>query len=314
MEKASEIYLKQKQKRTTWQDYKKHKSLILMALPLLIYFAIFHYGPIYGLLIAFKDFYPTKGILASDWVGLEHFKTMFQGLYFWPVLKNTLINSSYNLIFGFPAPILLAILLNEVSNRRFKKVIQTVTYFPHFISWVVLAGIVYEMLSPSRGPINILLSWLGFEPIFFVANVRWFRTVLVGSNIWKEIGWGSIIYLAAITNIDPTLYEVAKIDGANRLQRIFYITLPGIANVVVIMLIFAVGKIINDNFDQIFNLMNNQVMQVADVISTYTYREGIKEMNYGYATAVGLFKNTISFIFVMGANWLAQKMGQETLF
>ena len=285
-----------------------------MALPLLIYFAIFHYGPIYGLLIAFKDFYPTKGILASDWVGLEHFKQMFQGLYFWPVLKNTLINSSYNLIFGFPAPILLAILLNEVSNRRFKKVIQTVTYFPHFISWVVLAGIVYEMLSPSRGPINILLSWLGFEPIFFVANVRWFRTVLVGSNIWKEIGWGSIIYLAAITNIDPTLYEVAKIDGANRLQRIFYITLPGIANVVVIMLIFAVGKIINDNFDQIFNLMNNQVMQVADVISTYTYREGIKEMNYGYATAVGLFKNTISFIFVMGANWLAQKMGQETLF
>lgn len=314
MEKASEIYLKQKQKRTTWQDYKKHKSLILMALPLLIYFAIFHYGPIYGLLIAFKDFYPTKGILASDWVGLEHFKTMFQGLYFWPVLKNTLINSSYNLIFGFPAPILLAILLNEVSNRRFKKVIQTVTYFPHFISWVVLAGIVYEMLSPSRGPINILLSWLGFEPIFFVANVKWFRTVLVGSNIWKEIGWGSIIYLAAITNIDPTLYEVAKIDGANRLQRIFYITLPGIANVVVIMLIFAVGKIINDNFDQIFNLMNNQVMQVADVISTYTYREGIKEMNYGYATAVGLFKNTISFVFVMGANWLAQKMGQETLF
>ena len=314
MEKASEIYLKQKQKRTTWQDYKKHKSLILMALPLLIYFAIFHYGPIYGLLIAFKDFYPTKGILARDWVGLEHFKQMFQGLYFWPVLKNTLINSSYNLIFGFPAPIILAILLNEVSSRRFKKVIQTVTYFPHFISWVVLAGIVYEMLSPSRGPINILLSWLGFEPIFFVANVKWFRTVLVGSNIWKEIGWGSIIYLAAITNIDPTLYEVAKIDGANRLQRIFYITLPGIANVVVIMLIFAVGKIINDNFDQIFNLMNNQVMQVADVISTYTYREGIKEMNYGYATAVGLFKNTISFVFVMGANWLAQKMGQETLF
>ena len=312
MEKASEIYLKQK--RTTWQDYKKHKSLILMALPLLIYFAIFHYGPIYGLLIAFKDFYPTKGILASDWVGLEHFKTMFQGLYFWPVLKNTLINSSYNLIFGFPAPILLAILLNEVSNRRFKKVIQTVTYFPHFISWVVLAGIVYEMLSPSRGPINILLSWLGFEPIFFVANVKWFRTVLVGSNIWKEIGWGSIIYLAAITNIDPTLYEVAKIDGANRLQRIWYITLPSIANVVVIMLIFAVGKIINDNFDQIFNLMNNQVMQVADVISTYTYREGIQNLNYGYATAVGLFKNTISFIFVMGANWLAQKMCQETLF
>ena len=314
MEKASQIHLKQKPHRTTWQDYKKHKALILMALPLFLYFAIFHYGPIYGLLIAFKDFYPTKGIWASDWVGLEHFKTMFQGLYFWPVLKNTLINSTYNLIFGFPAPIILAILLNEVANQRFKKVIQTVTYFPHFISWVVLAGIVYEMLSPSRGPINILLSGMGFEPIFFVANVKWFRTVLVGSNIWKEIGWGSIIYLAAITNIDPTLYEVAKIDGANRLQRILYITLPGIANVVVIMLIFAVGKIINDNFDQIFNLMNNQVMQVADVISTYTYREGIKEMNYGYATAVGLFKNTISFVFVMGANWLAQKMGQETLF
>ncbi|RRD96085.1 sugar ABC transporter permease [Clostridiales bacterium COT073_COT-073] len=301
-------------KKTTWHDYKKHSTLFIMAMPLFLYFFIFHYGPIYGLLIAFKEYYPLKGIWASDWVGFEHFKTMFQGIYFIPVLKNTLINSLYNLIFGFPAPIILAILLNEVSNRRFKKVIQTVTYFPHFISWVVLAGIVYEMLSPSRGPINILLTMLGFEPIFFVADVKWFRTVLVGSNIWKEIGWGSIIYLAAITNIDPTLYEVAKIDGASRLQRIFYITLPGIANVVIIMLIFAVGKIINDNFDQIFNLMNNRVMEVADVISTYTYREGIKEMNYGYATAVGLFKNTISFTLVMGANWLAKKMGQETLF
>lgn len=305
---------KLKIKRTTWNDYRKNSGLFLMAMPLFLYFLVFHYGPIYGLLIAFKDYFPLKGIWESDWVGFEHFKTMFQGIYFIPVLKNTLINSLYNLIFGFPAPIILAILLNEVSSRKFKKVIQTVTYFPHFISWVVLAGIVYEMLSPSRGPINILLTTLGFEPIFFVADVKWFRSVLVGSNIWKEIGWGSIIYLAAITNIDPTLYEVAKIDGASRLQRILYITLPGIANVVIIMLIFAVGKIINDNFDQIFNLMNNNVMKVADVISTYTYREGIKEMNYGYATAVGLFKNIISFTLVMSANWLAKKMGQETLF
>lgn len=300
--------------RYTLKRYKKTKGLFLMFLPVFIYFAVFHYGPMYGLVIAFKDFYPRLGIRASEWVGLEHFRTMFGGLYFLPVLKNTLLISFYNLIFGFPAPIILALLLNEVRQRYFKKTIQTITYFPHFISWVVLAGIVYEVLSPSRGPVNMLITSLGFEPIFFVADVKWFRTVLVGSAIWKNVGWGSIIYLAAITNIDPELYQVAKIDGANRLQRIWYITLPSILNVVVIMFIFAVGKIINDNFDQVYNLMNNKVMDVADVISTYTYREGLKRMNYSYATAVGLFKNIVSFTLVMGANRIAKRMNQETLF
>lgn len=301
-------------KNSILKEYVKYKYLFIMLIPIIIYFIVFHYGPMYGLLLAFKDYQPFIGFSKSEWVGLSHFKDMMGGLYFLPVLKNTIIISLYNLIWGFPAPIILAVLLNEVSNRKFKRTVQTITYFPHFISWVVMAGIVYEVLSPSRGLFNIILQSFGADPIFFVADPKWFRTVLVGSNIWKNIGWSSIIYLAAITNINPELYQVADIDGASRLQKIKYITLPSISNVVVIMFIFAVGKIINDNFDQIYNMMNAKVMGVADVISTYTYRAGLADMNYSYATAVGLFKNVISFSLVMMANNIAKKLKQETLF
>lgn len=261
----------------------------------------------YGIIMAFKDYYPTLGLSGSEWVGLKHFKTLFTGLYFLPVLKNTIIISIYKLIFGFPAPIILALILNEIKNQRFKKVTQTISYLPHFLSWVIVAGVFIEFLSPSRGLINYVIQALGFEPIYFVTETEWFRTILVGTGIWKGIGWSSIIYLAAISGVDPQLYEVAEIDGAGRLRKIWSITIPTIIPVIIIMLIFASGKIIDDNFQQIYNFLNPKVLSVGDVIETYTYEQGLKDMKYSYATAVGIFKNIISFSLVMFTNYIARK-------
>ncbi|RAV01414.1 sugar ABC transporter permease [Paenibacillus sp. YN15] len=295
------------------REYVKHKYLFLLLLPLLVYYAVFHYAPMYGIMLAFKDFYPLKGIAGSPWVGLEHFTMLFTGLDFLPVLKNTLIISFYKLFFGFPAPIILCLIINEVRHTFFKKAVQTVTYLPHFISWVVLAGFLIELLSPSRGPINILLQLLGIDPIFFIADVNWFRGVIVASSIWREVGWQSIIYLAAVAGINTELYDVANMDGAGRLQRIWYITIPSITPVIIIMFIFATGSIIQDDFDQIYNLLNAKVLSVGDVISTYTYREGLVNMNFGYATAVGLFKNVVAFTLVMNANFIARKFSNYAI-
>lgn len=289
---------------------REYTGYYLMLVPIILFYIIFRYGPMYGIIIAFKDFYPLKGFMGSEWVGLKHFKTMFEGLYFLPVLKNTLIISTYKLIFGFPAPIILALIFNEIKSKPFKKVTQTISYLPHFLSWVVVSGLVVEMLSPSRGPINYIIESLGFEPIFFMGDAKYFRSILVASGIWRGIGWGSIIYLAAISNIDPQLYEAAQIDGATRLQRIRFITLPSLAPVVTIMLIFAVGGIIKDNFDQVYNLLNLQVMSVGDVISTYTYEQGLVQMQYSYSTAVSLFKNIVSFSMVFGANAVAKRISE----
>ncbi|NCA98500.1 MAG: sugar ABC transporter permease [Clostridia bacterium] len=294
-------------------QYVKYRSFFLMLIPVFAYFGLFHYGPMYGIVIAFKDFYPLKGIMGSPWAGLEHFQEIFDSLFFKAVLKNTLIISFSKLIFGFPAPILLAILLNEVRNLRYKKLVQSVTYLPHFISWVVLAGMVIELFSPSRGPINIVLQNLNLEPIFFIAEPDWFRKIVVGSGIWRELGWSSIIYLAAITGIDPELYDVAELDGAGRFRKIINITLPCMAPVIIIMFIFATGSIINDDFDQTFNLLNSKVMDVGDVLSTYTFREGLQRMNYSYATAVGLFKNIVAFSLVMLTNAIAKRTSDYSI-
>lgn len=302
-----------KNNKGLWYEYKKCKYLFMLLFPVLLYFAIFHYGPMYGVIIAFKEFYPIKGVLGSEWVGFENFEKLFTGLYFLPVLKNTLLISFYKLIFGFPAPIILALMLNEVKNHKFKKSVQTFTYLPHFISWVVLAGIVIEVLSPSRGLVNYIIQLFGGEPIFFVGDERYFRTVLVGSSIWREVGWQSVIYLAAITGVNPELYDVAEIDGAGRLRKIWSITMPAIIPIIIIMFIFASGSIINDDFDQIYNLLNAKVLSVGEVISTYTYREGLQQMNYSYATAVGLFKNIIALILVTSTNFLARKLNGTSL-
>lgn len=298
---------KYKKKKSFLQEYIRYRYFIIMLFPVLIYYGIFQYGPMYGIIVAFKDFYPLRGILGSPWAGLKHFEELFNSLFFITVLKNTLVISFYKLLFGFPAPILLALLLNEVRHLKFKKAVQSITYLPHFISWVVLAGLVIEMLSPTRGPINIILQNMGLDPVYFIAEPAWFRSVLVSSGIWREVGWSSIIYLAAITNVDPEMYDVAELDGAGRFRKIWNITLPAIAPVVVIMFIFATGSIINDDFDQIYNLLNAKVMGVGDVISTYTFREGLQRMNYSYASAVGVFKNIVAFTLVIITNTIARK-------
>lgn len=300
-------------KKNVLVQYWRCRYLFLLFLPVTIYFVIFHYIPMYGVQIAFKDFFPAMGIWGSKWVGLKHFDKLFHGMYFWPALRNTLIISFGKLIFGFPAPIILSLMLNEVRHSTYKKTVQTVTYLPHFISWVVLASIVTEVLSPSRGVVNYVLQALGMDPIFFVGSKQWFRPVIIGSAMWRDTGWQTVVFLAAITGIDTQLYEAAEVDGAGRFQRILHITLPGIIPTIVIMFIFAVGGIIADDFDQIYNLLNAQVMEVGEVIGTYTYRVGIQQMDYSYATAVGLFRNVVALLLVTITNGVSRKLSGNSL-
>ncbi|WP_245954371.1 ABC transporter permease [Paenibacillus flagellatus] len=297
----------------SFRAYWKYKYLTLLFLPAAIYYVVFHYVPIYGVLIAFKNYKFSLGILGSPWVGLDHFRDLFASGGIWPVFRNTVIISFYKLVFGFPAPIAFAILLNEIRLAVFKKAVQTISYFPHFLSWVVLGGLAMQFLSPSIGPVNIVLQAFGLQPIYFLADAGWFRSVLVATDIWKELGWGTIVYLAAITGVNPELHEAATVDGANRYHRIRFITLPAMAPVITIMLIFAIGRLINDDFDQVFNLYNPAVMEVGDVLSTYTYRMGLVNMEYSFATAVGLFKNVIAFALVLTANAAAKKFSEYGL-
>lgn len=292
----------------TLYRYWKYKYLVILLLPGIIYFIIFKYLPIYGLVLAFKDYKFLDGIMGSPWAGLKHFREMFALQSFWEVFRNTVVISFYHLIFGFPAPIIFALLLNEIRNVYYKKVVQTISYLPHFVSWVILGGLFMQFLSPSIGPINILIKSFGGAPIYFLADPKWFRGVLVVTEMWKSLGWGSIVYLAALSAIDPTLYEVASIDGAGRWKKMIHITIPSMVPVITIMLILNVGKLVNDNFDQVFNLYNPAVYKVADVIGTYTYRMGLEGMRYSFSTAVGLFRNVISFSLLLIANKISKSI------
>lgn len=286
--------------------YRKYAALSLMMLPVIIYYIVFHYAPMYGVIIAFKNYSFSRGIIGSPWAGLANFKRMFASASFFEVFRNTLLISFYKLITGFPAPVVFAILLNELKNAKFKKTVQTISYLPHFLSWVILGGMFIQLLALS-GPVNIMLSKLGISPVYFLGDVKYFRSVLVVTSLWKSIGWGSIIYLAALTGIDPQLYEAAKIDGAGKFKQILHVTLPALVPVITIMFIFSVGSIINDDFDQIFNLYNEAVYSVGDVISTYNYRIGLLNSEYSYSTAVGLFKNVISVVLIVSTNFIAKK-------
>jgi len=294
-------------KKKTLVLYKQNRSLFIMFLIPLSYYVIFQYGPMYGIIIAFKDYRFLDGMMGSPWVGLEHFKYAFGLSKFWAVLRNTIIISFLRLAFGFPAPIILALLLNELRTGAFKKVTQTIFYLPHFLSWVVLGGVLMTFLSPSSGAVNGVIKLFGGDPIFFLGNKEWFRFILISTSVWKNIGWGTIIYLAALSGIDPQLYEAARIDGAGRFKQVIHITLPSLAPVITITFIFAVGRLITDDFDQIFNLYNAAVYSVGDVLSTYVYRIGLEGMRYGFATAVELFKNVIAFSLIVGTNYLARK-------
>lgn len=292
------------------KQWYKYKILYLMLLPGMLYYLTFNYLPMYGITLAFKDFYIMEGILGSPWVGFKHFQDLFADPYFYSVLKNTIVISLYKLVFGFPVPILFALLLSEITNMKFKKAVQTVSYLPHFISWVVLGGIFFSIFS-LEGPVNGIVRLFGGDPVLFLADPTYFRTVVVVTSIFQGFGWGSIIYFAAISGIDPQLYEAAIMDGAGRFKRMFYISIPMLFPVIAIMLILSMSGILDAGFDQIFNMYNVQVYSVADIIDTYVYRQGLIDMNYSRATAIGLFKSVVALILIVIVNKIVKMMGQE---
>lgn len=293
--------------------YARYPELCLMLLPVIAYFIIFKYIPMGGIIIAFKDYRIVEGMLGSRWIGFANFREVFHTLTFTRSVRNTLIISVLKLAIGFPAPIILALLLNEVRHPGYKKVVQTISYLPHFLSWVIMAGILEQLLSPNNGAVNALLTALTGvkKSIYFLGDNHYFRGTVVVTDVWKGIGWGSIIYLATIASIDPALYEAAICDGANRRQRTWYITLPSILPTITVMLILNLGSILDAGFDQILNLYNSAVYETGDIIDTYVYRYGIGDMKYDISTAVGLFKNIIGFILVIFTNFVAKKIGGD---
>lgn len=287
--------------------------LYLLLLFSFVPLVVFHYAPLYGILIAFKDFRVPEGILGSPWNNFKHFRWLFTDPFFLRVLWNTFYLSILRMVFAFPAPILLALLLNEVRSPTYKKVIQSVSYLPHFISWVILGGIIIEILSPQRGILAYVFTLLGRKPPNLLTQASTFRGLLVVTGIWQGAGWSSIVYLAALSSIDPGLYESASIDGANRFQKAVSITLPSLVPVISILAILAVGHILDDSFNQIFNLYNPLVYEVADVFGTYIYRSGIMEARYDYAAALGLFRNVVGAVLLVGVNMLGKRFTEYVL-
>lgn len=292
----------------------RNKYLYLLMLPGLILLLIFKYAPMYGILMAFKDFSFRDGILGSPWNHFAHFRRLFTSPDFYNVFKNSIVLNLLKIVFCFPIPIMLAIMLNEIRFRRFKKVTQTMVYLPYFISWVVLVSITTNLLSTNGGLVNELLKSLGMDPVMFLGKSEWFRPLIVITSVWRETGWNTIVYLAALTAIDQSLYEAAMVDGASHLQRIIHITLPGIAATIVVLLILTVGKSMDNGFEQIFLFQNPVNMQVSDVFETYTYRVGMVMGEFAYATAVGLFKSAVGFILVVGSNKIANLLGQKGIY
>lgn len=304
--------LKGSNKSTLAKQVWQHKECYILLLPVVILVLVFSYFPMYGILMAFKDFKIMEGIMGSKWVGFANFTKLFASPSFFEVMRNTILISFYRLILGFPAPIIFAILVNEIVHTRFKKAVQTVAYLPHFMSWVVLGGVVANVLSADKGIVNYVIQLFGGEAIMFLTDTDWFRSVVILSGIWQGVGWASIIYLATITGIDPQLYEAAKMDGANRFQSATKITIPSLYPVITVLLILQIGSILNAGFDQIFNLYSPMVYEVGDILDTLVYRRGIAEgSDYSFATAVGLFKNVIGFGLVLLTNFISKKISEN---
>jgi putative aldouronate transport system permease protein len=297
-----------------WKRMVRNRYIYLMILPGLLYFILFKYIPMFGLIISFQDYQPYKGIMGSDWVGLEHFRRLFTDSEFWVIFKNTLVVFVVNIVFYFPVPIILAVMLNEVANSYFKRIVQTIVYVPHFLSWVIIVSISFVMLTMDGGIINELLAYFGFEPINFLMSSAWFRPIYVLQVIWREAGWGTIVYLAAMAAIDPGLYEAARMDGAGRFQQIWHITLPGIRTVVIVLLILKIGSVLDTSFEHIYLLLNSMNKNVAEILDTFVYTAGLKQGQFSFSTAVGLFKSVIGLILVMFSNWLAKKFGEEGIY
>lgn len=306
-------------KKNAGGNLREQLALQSMVIPGLLLIFIFAYIPLMGIVVAFKDYNLYNGILASPWVGLKHFKAFFFGRNFLQIMRNTIVISGLKLIFGFPAPIILAVLLNEIANIKNRKVFQTITYMPHFVSWVVVAGMLNTLLSVDGGTINSILKGLGLidEPVNFLSNPNYFWTILVSANVWKSTGFNAIIFMAAISGINPELYEAASLDGASRFKQIFVITLPSILTQIVIVLILNVSNILNAGLDDILLLTNNGdnsiLMSVADVIDTYVYRIGIKAQRFSFATAAGVFKSVVNILMLLAANGISRRFGEVSL-
>ncbi|OQB12672.1 MAG: putative multiple-sugar transport system permease YteP [Firmicutes bacterium ADurb.Bin193] len=295
-----------------WREIKKGKYLLIMAAPVIAYYIIFHYIPMYGVIIAFKSFSPTKGIWGSPFVGFRHFANFFGSYYAFRVIRNTILINFYHLLFGFPAPIILALLLNELRSKMFKKAVQTITYLPHFISAIVICGIVANFTS-STGLINDVIAAFGGQRESFLLKPEYFRTIYVSTGIWQGVGWGSIIYLAALSGIDPTLYEATAIDGAGKWRQFIHVTLPGIAPTIVILLILNIGKIMSEGFEKVILLYNQNIYETADIISSFVYRRGLIESDYSFSAAVGLFNSVVNLILISTANAVSRRVNETSL-
>ncbi len=294
------------------KDFNRNRYLYLMALPVVAFFVIFHYVPMYGLVISFKRYSPALGINGSPWVGFKYFVDFFESYYTWRLIRNTILLSVYSLVWGFPAPIILALLINEVRSTGFKRVVQSLTYVPHFISLVVVAGLLLEF-SQGSGLFNDIVQWFGGERIFFFQEPRFFRGMYIGSGIWQEVGWGTIIYLSALSAIDPQLYEAATIDGAGRFSKLWRITVPSIIPTIVVLLILRLGQLMTVGHEKIILLYNSSIYETADVISTFVYRKGLLDFSWSYATAIGMFNSIINLLLVVTANAISRRVNETSL-
>lgn len=299
--------------RRVMRNIAKSKQLYLLFFLPAVYFIIFHYSPMFGNLIAFQDYSVFGGFLHSKWVGLKHFEEFLSDPYFWKLVRNTVLLNVYHILFYFPAPIIFALLLNELRLQLFKRVVQSITYLPHFLSTAVVVGMIVNFLTID-GLVNRLIESIGFEQIKFLSKAEWFRSIYVSSEIWQRTGWGTIIYLASLTGIDPTLYEAATIDGAGRWKRMLHVTLPGITPVITILLLLSLGEILSVGFEKILLLYTGSTYETADVIQTYVYRRGLLQSDFSYAAAVGIFQSVLAFSLVFTANKIVKKVSETSLF
>ncbi|MDR6553066.1 ABC transporter permease subunit [Paenibacillus qinlingensis] len=289
------------------------KYLMLLFLPALIYYVLFKYVPMFGILISFKDYNTFKGVWASEWVGIKYYSLFFHSPDFLKLLKNTVLLGVYKIIFGFPAPVILALLLNEVRKATLKRFVQSVSYLPHFISNVVVVSMMFLFLSPTSGLVNKVIQWFGYDAMNFMQNESYFRAIYILSEIWQHVGWETIIYLAALSAIDPQLYEAARVDGANRRHQLLHITIPGIMPAIIILFILNIGHVLDIGFEKVLLMLNPSIYSTADVLSTYVYRTGIQSLNYSYATAIDLFSSIINLIFILTANWISRRTSETSL-
>ncbi|WP_036744170.1 ABC transporter permease [Paenibacillus allorhizoplanae] len=296
------------------RDLLRDRWMYLLLFPGILYFVVFKYVPMLGLVMAFQDYKPFTGFINSPWVGFKHFERFFMEPQFWSLFRNTLLLAIYNLVFFFPLPILLALMINEARREMFKRIVQTLLYLPHFISWVVAVGIFYVLFTTEGGVVNELLAQFGFEKIPFMLSEEWFRPMIIAQSIWKEAGWGTIIFLAALSGVDLQLYEAARMDGAGRWRQLWHITIPAIRSTIVILFILRLGSFLDTGFEHIFLMLNSMNREVGEVFDTYVYMKGLTQAQYSYSAAVGLFKSLVGLILVLGANKLAKKFGEEGVY